>query len=157
PRARRGPAPAAGARGDRAPRDPVRGPRRGRRGRTGRRAAQAGGEEAWGGSVAGGASASGPVEQLDQFSRLAALIGGVAAGDGPFDAVVQMVLENLALDPGEGGADGPGLGQDVNAVAVLRDHARDAAHLTLDAVQAVQQGRLVRMRHRSLLRAGEVI
>src|SRR5690606_6803970 len=62
---------------------------------------------------------------------------------GAFDAVVQVILEDLALDPREGRADGAGLGQDVDAIAIILDHAGHAAHLSLDAVQAVEQGGLV--------------
>ncbi len=50
--------------------------------------------------------------------------------------MVQVGLEHLGLDLCQGGPGGVDLGQDVDAVTPLLDHARDPAHLALDAVQA---------------------
>src|SRR5207247_6515849 len=52
-------------------------------------------------------------------------------------AVVHMVIEHLEAQALQCGSDGGDLGQDVDAVAVVVDHALDAAHLSLDAVEAL--------------------
>ena len=54
-------------------------------------------------------------------------------------AAVQMVLEQLEPERVERRLHGRHLRQDVDAVAVLVDHAADAAHLALDAVHALGQ------------------
>ena len=65
--------------------------------------------------------------------------GGERAGD----AVVDVVVEDPIRDAVERGRDRADLRQDVDAVAVLRDHPLDAAHLPLDAVQALDDRVLV--------------
>src|SRR2546423_14756813 len=82
----------------------------------------------------GGAS-----EQLDQFSRLLALLLGIATDDRAFDAMMKVALEHFGLDPRERRPNGLQLRQDVDAVAVLFDHARNAAHLAFDSAQAIEQ------------------
>ena len=54
-----------------------------------------------------------------------------------------MVLEQLQRERVERRLDGTDLRQHVDAVAVLVDHAADAAHLALDAVEALGKRRLV--------------
>ena len=54
-----------------------------------------------------------------------------------------VVLEEPGADLLERGLDRGDLGEDVDAVAVLLDHPLDAAHLSLDAVQAPGQRLLV--------------
>ena len=78
-----------------------------------------------------------PVEQFDEFTGLGALLTGVAARDRRLDAMAQMAFQQLALDLGQSGLDRLNLGQDVDAVSAILDHARDTAHLTLDTRQAV--------------------
>ncbi len=56
--------------------------------------------------------------------------------EGMRDAVLEMVAERRLLDLIEGGTHGADLRQHVDAVAILLDHARDAAHLALDATEA---------------------
>ena len=52
------------------------------------------------------------------------------------DAVVHVVFEQVDRDRIERGLHGRNLREDVDAVLALRDHALQAAHLTLDAAQA---------------------
>jgi hypothetical protein len=57
------------------------------------------------------------------------------------DAMGDMVLQHLALDAAEGGADGGDLRDDIDAVAVIPDHAGETAHLPLDTGEALERGR----------------
>src|SRR5690606_41041052 len=67
---------------------------------------------------------------------------GIPAGNRMLDAMGAVVPEDLLLDPSQRGPDGRDLRHDVNAVAVLLDHARQAAHLPLDPPQPLQTGLL---------------
>src|SRR6185437_2873847 len=49
-----------------------------------------------------------------------------------------VLAQDLLLDTAQRGAHGADLGDDVDAVAVLFDHARETADLPLDAAQALQ-------------------
>src|SRR3954465_13121431 len=55
------------------------------------------------------------------------------------DAVLCVVVEEPERDLVERGLNCGDLGQDVDAVAVVCDHALDPAHLSLDAAQALEQ------------------
>ena len=72
-------------------------------------------------------------ENLNQFRDFSTLILGVARDDRMLDAVRDMIAQNLVLDLLERGADRLDLMHDVDAIAIRGDHARDAAHLALDA------------------------
>ena len=64
----------------------------------------------------------------------------LAAGAVPADdAVADVLVEHAEGDAVEGGAHRGDLRQHVDAVAVLLDHPRDAAHLPLDARQAREE------------------
>src|SRR4051794_17206716 len=65
-----------------------------------------------------------------------ALVAGLLAL-GAHDAVAGVVVEEAEGDLVQRGLDGGDLREDVDAVAVLVDHLLDAAHLTLDAAQAL--------------------
>jgi len=54
-----------------------------------------------------------------------------------------VVVQDQLFDSAQGGTDGGGLAQDVDAVAVVFDHAGDAAHLPFNPAQAFQGGRFV--------------
>src|ERR1700709_1165788 len=54
-----------------------------------------------------------------------------------------MLREQLQAHLVEPGLDGADLGQDVDAVALVLDHALDAPHLALDALEARREGILV--------------
>ena len=75
------------------------------------------------------------LEQLDKFVELDLLLLLAAAPDRFSDAMVGMVLEDFSLDLVEGGFDSPKLGQDVDAIPFILNHARDPAHLPLDPGQ----------------------
>ena len=61
--------------------------------------------------------------------------------------VLQVIAERLLLDLVEGRAHGADLGQHVDAVAILLDHAGDAAHLALDAAEPGELGFLQSLIH----------
>jgi heavy metal sensor kinase len=79
---------------------------------------------------------------LQEGTLILALLARVAAGDGVLDAVRHVVAQHLLLDPPQRRAHRRQLGDDVDAVSVLVDHAPQTAHLALDAAQALQAGRL---------------
>ena len=58
------------------------------------------------------------------------------------DAMGDVIAQDLLLEAPQRGAHRRNLRDDVDAIAILIDHARDAAHLALDPVQALGAGRL---------------
>src|SRR5699024_955197 len=65
------------------------------------------------------------------------LVGFGAAGlGGPDDAVLKVVVQEGEGDVLQSGGDGADLGEDVDAVGVLIDHAVDATGLSLDALES---------------------
>src|SRR5258706_2120603 len=95
--------------------------------------------------------AGSPLEKFDQFGGLPALVEDISAGQGVLDAVVEVILENLVLDLGQRRLGRLQLGEDVDAVAIFLHHPRDAADLTLDPAQAVEEFGLVLPSHAELL------
>src|SRR6058998_3858946 len=85
------------------------------------------------------AAASEAVDRVEQLLALARRLAAVARGERVADAVVDVLVEELEGDSLERGGDGRDLGQDVDAVAVVGDHLLDAAHLPLDAMEALDQ------------------
>ena len=77
-------------------------------------------------------------KQLDQLVHLLVLIGRISAVDGVRHAVPGMVLENFPLNGAQCRFDRRELGQNINAVALVFDHANNTAHLTLDTFEAVE-------------------
>src|SRR6516225_7897521 len=73
------------------------------------------------------ASARAALQELDQLAGLLALLFRVAPHDRVFDAVAEVALQQLAFDPRQRRADGPKLGHDVDAIAILLDHPRRPA------------------------------
>src|SRR3954452_18282916 len=76
---------------------------------------------------------------LEQLVGLRLRFGFVAGGEGAGDAMIDVLVEDLEAEALERGGDGADLGEDVDAVAVVGDHALDSAHLPLDPVQALDQ------------------
>src|SRR5215475_1936170 len=75
---------------------------------------------------------------IEDFQQLVDLGLPVALGagmEGMRHAVLQVIAQDLLLDLVERGLYRADLGQHVDAVAVLLDHAGDAAHLALDAAK----------------------
>ncbi len=60
-----------------------------------------------------------------------------------FDTVRDMIAQHFLFDPTQRSAHGRDLRNDVDAIAVVLDHAREAADLTFDAAEPLQRGRLV--------------
>lgn len=59
-----------------------------------------------------------------------------------------MGLQDFSLDLGESGLDRVNLVQDVDAVAVIRDHLADPAHLSFNPVEPRAEGFVVLLAHR---------
>ena len=79
-------------------------------------------------------SAAGSRHYVHQLGDLGALLRLVAAGDSVLDAMRDVVAQDLLLNLPESGAHGGNLRDDVDAIAILLDHARKAADLPLDSV-----------------------
>jgi hypothetical protein len=75
-----------------------------------------------------------PSEGVDKFGNFLPLFVLVAGHDRMVNAMRDMVFEDFVLDTRQGCANGPYLGNDVDTIAVILDHARDATHLAFDAV-----------------------
>src|SRR5215475_2408733 len=74
-------------------------------------------------------------DYIHQFRDLFPLIGLVAAGNGVLDAMSDMIAQHLLLDAAERGAHRGDLRDDVDAVAVLVDHFRQAPNLAFDPAE----------------------
>ena len=83
------------------------------------------------------------MHSFEQFFRLLASGSFVARAQSASDAVADVLVENLEREGLERRVDRRDLREDVDAVAVLFDHALDAPHLALDPVQASDEGILV--------------
>src|SRR5262245_22880778 len=86
-------------------------------------------------------------QHVHQLFDLAALLLEIAALHRLLHAVADVVAQHLLLHPPQRRAHGQELGDNVDAVAVLLDHAGEAAHLALDAAQAPDAGSLGRLVH----------
>ena len=76
------------------------------------------------------------LQQLHQFRNLLLALFQIIARDGSGKAIAGVVFEEFGFDFFEGCGHGFGLGDDVDAIAVLVNHAREAAHLAFDAGEA---------------------
>src|SRR3974390_1872500 len=79
--------------------------------------------------------AFGAAHDVHQLFDLAPLIGLVAGGGSVPHAVRDGIAQHFFLETPQRRAHRRDLGDDVDAVAIVLDHARNAAHLALDAVQ----------------------
>jgi len=75
-------------------------------------------------------------EHRQQFGHLLALLAPVAGADRVVDAMLDVVLQDLVLDPLQGRAHRLELLDDIDAVAVVLNHTGNAADLAFDAVEA---------------------
>jgi len=85
-------------------------------------------------------------EAADRCQQLFGLLGRgllVPRPERARDAMLHVVIEDLQRETLERGGHCAELRQDVDAVAVVLDHALDPAHLSFDAVQALDQCFLV--------------
>jgi len=86
-------------------------------------------------------------EKLHQLGDLAPLIRCVAGNDRMLDAMLDVIVKNRVLDLLERGLHCLDLVEDIDAVAVIRDHARNATNLALDAAQSHGSRFLDRVSH----------
>jgi hypothetical protein len=82
----------------------------------------------------------GATYDVHQLGDLAPLRGLVAGSDRILDAVRDMIAQDFLFGPPQGGAHGRDLGDDIDAVAVVLDHAGEAADLPLDPLQPLEAG-----------------
>lgn len=75
-------------------------------------------------------------ENLHKLGDFAPLIRCVAGHDRMLDAMLDVVAKNRVLNLLERGLYCLDLVDDIDAIAVVRDHARDTANLALDAAQS---------------------
>src|SRR5262245_61633041 len=90
-------------------------------------------------------------EHVHQLGDLAPLLALVAGRDRAFDAMPDMVAQHLLLDLAQRGTHRADLGHDVDAVAILIDHAREPADLAFDPFQAFQRRGLGLLSHTSYI------
>jgi hypothetical protein len=83
-----------------------------------------------------------PPEHGHQFGDLGALLRLVAARDRVLDAMRDVIPQDFFLGAAQGGTHRRDLRDDVDAVAILVDHARQAANLTFDAAETFFDRRL---------------
>ncbi len=87
---------------------------------------------------ASGPLAQGTGEQSDQLGDLGFPVGLISRRQTRPDAAADMVLQHHQLDLCQGGLYRLKLGEDVDAVAVIRHHLLQTAHLPLDPAQSVE-------------------
>jgi hypothetical protein len=80
------------------------------------------------------------IEEFNKFVELLVRLFGIAGLDGVGDAMVQVIAQQNLADATQSLLDGGNLGEDVGAVAVLPDHALEAADLAFNPAQALDQG-----------------
>ena len=68
------------------------------------------------------------------------LIYRIARYDRVLHTVRDVIAQHFVLDPSQSGARRSDLGDDIDTVPILLDHARETPHLTFDAAQAFQTG-----------------
>src|SRR3546814_8213529 len=73
-----------------------------------------------------------PADNRCQFLDLVPLLVEIPCRERIRNAVLHMVFQDLLLDPVQSSSDSLDLREDVDAIGVLVDHARDSPHLTLD-------------------------
>ena len=88
-----------------------------------------------------------PAHHVHQFGDLAPLVGLVAALDRVLDAMRDVIAQDFLLDPAQRSAHGADLRHDVDAIAVVLDHAGEAPHLAFDAVEPLERRRLAVLCH----------
>src|SRR5579862_9294562 len=76
-----------------------------------------------------------PAEEIDEFGELLARRLAVTGFDGVGDAAVGMVFQDRIFDALQSRLDGLNLIKNIDAVAILFQHAGDSAHLPFDARQ----------------------
>ena len=74
-------------------------------------------------------SAARPAEDLHEFRDLLALIGFIARRNGVVYAMRDMILQHFGLDARERSAHGRELRHQLNAIAILVDHLREAVYI----------------------------
>jgi hypothetical protein len=77
-----------------------------------------------------------PADRRDQFLNLVPLVSDVAGGERGGDTVRYVIAKDLLLHFVQSSANGVNLRQYVHAVAIVLDHPKQTANLTLDTPEA---------------------
>ena len=93
-----------------------------------------------------GRSSRAATENLQQFIELASPIAAAPRCDRLFHAMRDMVSQDFVFDPLQRRTNRTDLGDDIDAIALVLDHALQTAGLALDPGQAFQQCRFVLVR-----------
>src|SRR5947207_3532357 len=80
-----------------------------------------------------------PLPRQHPTDRVHQLVGVLVSTTGILQAMAHVVVHQPKRDLVEGGTHGVDLSHNVNAVALVLDHARDATHLALDAREPLEQ------------------
>jgi P-type Cu+ transporter len=80
-----------------------------------------------------------PADDCHQLFNLAALLGFVPRAYRVLHTVTHMVLEDFFLQPPQRSTRRRDLRDDIDAIPILFDHARDATHLSFDPVQSLRR------------------
>ena len=99
-------------------------------------------------------SGSLPVSAADdghELLDLTTLINLVARGDREFDAMADVIAKDFLLETPQGRAHRGNLRDNIDAIPVLLDHSRQAAHLTLDPIETFGARRLDVFSHESYI------
>ena len=91
--------------------------------------------------------AVGATHHVHQLGDLATLLDLVARGDRAFDAVGDVIAQDFLLGAAQRRTHGRDLRDDVDAVAVLLDHLREATNLALDPAETFSDGCLDVLAH----------
>jgi hypothetical protein len=79
-----------------------------------------------------------PCQHVHQFRDLLSLLSLVAARNGMFNTMTNVIFQHSFLNPPQRCAHSGYLGDNIDAVALLIYHLGDAAHLPFDLAQTLQ-------------------
>lgn len=79
------------------------------------------------------------MQQRNEFLKFGVLFLWIAALDRGLHAVLCVIFQQQAINGLQSGPDGRGLGQDIDTIAILFDHARDTADLTFKSGKTIER------------------
>jgi hypothetical protein len=91
------------------------------------------------------------IQDFHKLSHFTALLFGISRRNRVLDAGIDVVLQDLTLHLFERGLNRRDLGEDVDTIALLADHARNASHLALDPGKPLQAVLLYVLLHGTLV------
>src|SRR5215831_10795010 len=94
---------------------------------------------------------------VHQFGDLAPLIDLVAAPDRVIDTMRHMIAQDFFFGTPERGADCTDLRHDVDAIALVLNHAGEAPHLTFNTIESLERCRLAVLCHAVYIPPGGIV